>query len=184
LGQPTRKDDMSDGGSFFTYTDEHVSFDPEDNGILMTAYKTDSWHGWSLSGITQKDAYVEMTAKPGSCSGKDRYGLVLRSPDPTQAYFYGFSCDGRYSLRKWDGSEFTIIVDWASSSSILSGAEQINRLGVKMVGSHFTFYANGNQIGEADDSSFKEGKLGIFIAASATENFSVLVDEVDYWILQ
>jgi hypothetical protein len=184
LGEPTYTDAMDDGGGFFAYSDEHVKFDPQDDAMDMVAYNTDSWHGWSLAGTALGNAYIEMTAKPGACSGVDRYGLVLKSTDTNRGYFYGFSCDGRFSLRKWDGKDFTTIVDWTASEHITAGAGQTNRLGVKMEGNHFTFYANGAQIGEADDASFKDGKYGLFIAASETPNFSATVDQVDYWTLQ
>lgn len=184
LGSPTNTDPMDDGGNFFAYSDDHVEFDQEDNAMVMKAYNADSWHGWTLSGTSLKDAYIEMTASPGDCSGADRYGLMLRSTDPTKGYFYGFSCDGRYSLRKWDGKNFDTLVDWTASDKILAGANQVNRLGVKMVGGHFTFYANGAQIGEADDSTWLEGKFGLFVAASSTPDFEASVDEVSYWIIE
>jgi hypothetical protein len=184
LGEPTRKDDMKNGGSFFDYSDDHVKFEPSDEAMLMTAVNPDAWHGWSLSGISLKDAYIEMTATPGTCAGLDQYGLMVRSPDPSQGYFFAFSCDGKYSLRKWDGKDYTSITDWTASDKINPGSDKANRLGIKTVGNHFTFYANGSQIGEASDTSYSEGKLGLFIAAASTSNFKVSVDEVDYWIIQ
>ena len=184
LGEPTRKDDMKNGGNFFDYSDDHVKFVPADDAMLMTAFNPDAWHGWSLSSTTLKDAYIEMTASPGTCSGLDQYGIMFRSPDFNQGYFYGLSCDGKYSLRKWDGENYTTITDWTANDKILAGSDKINRLGVKTVDNHYTFYANGFQIGEVDDSSYSEGKFGLFIASAATTNFTASVDEVDYWIIK
>lgn len=127
---------------------------------------------------------MEMTVKTGDCKTTDRYGLILRVPDLTQAnqgYLYGFTCDGRYALRKWDGKTMTSLIAWTSSSAILSGPNQTNRLGIMAVGNRFILYANGTLLKEANDSSYTEGGFGVFIGANQTENFTVTIDQIAYW---
>ncbi len=138
---------------------------------------------WRLDTPKLTDFYLEGTAAVGPCHGLDRYGLVVRAPSLTRGYLFGFSCDGRYSLRKWDGKNFTALRDWSQSSFILSGPGQTNRLGFLAKGNQLSLYANGNLLGEVEDSSYSGGRFGVFLASVSTPNFSVAFSQLDYWNL-
>jgi len=183
LGQPTWSETFDNETSFLEYSDDRVRFDAQSGFLNATAFKADGWHGWTMSAPVLKDAYLEASVKPGECSKLDRYGILFRAPDPTKGYFLGLSCDGRYSLRVWDGSNFHALVDWTSNSAILAGKDQTNRLGVRMEGNKYSFYVNGVLVGEKDDSTYTEGRFGLFVASSATPEFTAQFDRVDYWTL-
>ncbi len=139
-----------------------------------------------LSWPVVSDSYLEMTATTKSCSGLDRYGLVARSvrnDEGYAGYLYGVSCDGKYSLRIWDGESFTKLIDWTESEHINAGSNETNRIGVIMEGENISLYANGNLIRELRDDTFDEGKFGVFVGSANTEDFTVLVNEVAYWEL-
>jgi hypothetical protein len=137
-----------------------------------------------MSGLDLADFYIEATIQPGTCDGKDSYGVMVRAPDFNKGYFYGFSCDGRFVFQKWDGSNFATLVNWTTNSAIKSGADVVNRLGLMAKGDNFTFYANGVKLGSATDTTYKSGSVGLWIAAYATPNFTTKVDELDDWVLQ
>jgi hypothetical protein len=123
-----------------------------------------------------------MTATPQECSGLDRYGLMIRTKqDGSVGYLFGFSCDGRYSFRKWDGTKTTRYVDWTKSNAIHKGHDATNRLGIKAEGDHFTLYANGIKLTDFHDKSYSSGYFGVFIAAAEIANFTTFVSELDYW---
>jgi hypothetical protein len=184
LGTPTWSDKFGGAKHFGEFDDQHVKVEIRDGHLYMTALNADSWYGWTMANDQIKDFYLEMVAKPGDCSGLDRYGILARAPDPSQGYFFGFSCDGQYSLRKWDGSKFTDLVKWTPSSDILAGANQTNRVGLMARGDQLTLYANGKELAKVQDSTYQnEGGFGLFIAASQTPGFIVEVDEVAYWTL-
>jgi hypothetical protein len=184
LGAPTRSDKMDSSDYWFLYEDEHVKIQIANGFMDLTAINPDGWHGWTLSSPSLTDFYLEETAKPGDCDGTDSYGILSRAPDGENGYFYGFSCDGRYIFKKWDGSKFATLVNWTANSAILKGANQTNRLGIMAKGSDFTFYANGVKIGETSDTTYDKGVFGLWVASYKTPNFTVAVDEVDYWNLQ
>ncbi|MCL4560266.1 MAG: hypothetical protein M1281_06605 [Chloroflexi bacterium] len=183
LGAPSREDRMDDGAAWGVFSDEHVQIEPGSGYLSLTAIKTDGWHSWTVSNYELADFYMEVTATPENCSGGDRYGVVFRSPDASQGYLFGFTCDGKYAFYEWDGSKFNTLVDWASSDKIHSGAGQTNRLGIMARGDQFTFYANGSQIAEAQDSKYDEGVYGLFVASYQTPDFTVQIEQVDYWTL-
>ena len=86
-------------------------------------------------------------------------------------------------MRKWDGDNFTALVDWTSSPSIKAGVGQDNRLGVMAEGDTYRFYANGALLDEVTDDSFNGGRFGLFVAGKDTEDFTARVKEVAYWDL-
>lgn len=183
LGDPDHTESFSNGNAWYQGEDEHSRFEVKDGAMVMTALYPDNWDGWSISAPSLSDFYIEMSAKVEACNGLDRYGLVVRAPDLTHAYLVGFSCDGRFSLRKWDGESFTILKNWTSSGHILSGSNKTNTIGLWAKDEKLSIYGNDKLLAEIEDDSFPTGNYGLFVASANTSNFTVKVNEVSYWIL-
>lgn len=187
LGDPDFYDNFASGANWPLYEDDHVSFRINDETqLIMTAFKPEQWDGFMLANPTVKDFYLEMTARFRQCSGLDRFGLVFRSVPSDQGYLgylFGVSCDGRYSLRRWDGKNFIKIIDWTESDVLNSGSQQGNRIGVMVRGNRFSLYANGVLLKEATDDTHASGRFGVFVGSANTSNFKVEVEEVSQWDL-
>ncbi len=184
LGKPTWRDTFVTGENWYLYEDEYARFSVEDKQLLMVALQIGARNSWMLTNPTPVDYYIEMTAATSPCTGKDRYGLILRS-DADSGYWFLFSCDGMYSVVQWDGGneKATKLIDWTASSLIQAGGEKTNRLGVRVEGNEFKLYANGNLVDEVKDGTYEEGSFGVIIGAQKTEGFTVQVSEVSYWLL-
>lgn len=184
LGDPTFQDKFTNSNNWGLAADKHSDMFIQNGQLVMKAFNPDKFDSWALTWPKTINFYIEMTVTPQDCSGLDRYGLMLRSKrDASVGYLFGFSCDGRYSFRKWDGVKYTRDVDWTKNSAILKGADQTNRLGVKAEGDHFTLYANGKKLTDFHDNSYSSGYFGVFVAAADTANFTADVDVIDYWEL-
>jgi hypothetical protein len=186
LGDPDFSDDFSSGESWPLYTDDHVSFQVKDSDLVMTAFNPDKYNGWMLTWPVISDYYLEMTTKTQQCSGKDTYGNMVRAVKTDQGYIgylYNISCDGHYSLRRWNGEQYVSLVDWTPSDQINSGSNQTNRLGLMLDDNQFTFYANGKQIGQFQDDTHREGRFGVVIGSANTPDLKVNVDEIAVWNL-
>jgi hypothetical protein len=184
LGEPTWKDTFKNGSNWVLYNDNHVSMDVQDNQLMMTALKADKYDAWMLTNPPGNltNFYLEVTVTPGECSGLDRYGLLARSTvAANQAYLFGFSCDGEYSLRIWNSVSYTMLVEWTASPFILKGADQTNRLGILIEGKKLSLYANGNLLTQLEDETFSHGAIGLFVGAVKTPRFTVAISEVAYW---
>ena len=160
------------------------------NNSKMEMTGLTNFAGWRLPLISQQvNTYIELTADSGSCTGKDSYGIIFRVPvlkDPTQGYLYEVTCDGYYRLWKWDGEvstngQATVLVPWSQSSLINAGANQSNRLGVKVVDKTYTLYMNGVELASASDTSFMAGFFGVFVRSVATDDYTVKFDSMRYW---
>lgn len=187
LGNPAWSDDMDDSDNWPIGPDKYTSIEFKDGSMRLTGLSTTD--GWRLSWPKLDDFYLEMTFQVGDCKASDRYGMFVRVPDstnPDRGYLFGFSCDGQYSLRRWNASigakgEMINLVSWTHSPAIKAGANQTNKMGFMSTGSRLVLYANGQLLSEVNDSIFDEGFFGVFIGAKETEDFTVRVDQVRYW---
>lgn len=188
LGKPTWTDAMNAGDNWPTGADPsgftEIGFQ---NGFMeLSALKPID--GWRLTFDKLTNAYIEMTVNSGSCLSQDRYGLIARVPSLTDAnrgYLFGFTCDGKFSIRKWDGASnsMTNFIVWKTNAAINAGTNKVNRMGVMMNGNKLSIYANGVLLGDVLDNTWLEGNFGIFAGAHESTNVMFKVDELNYWKL-
>lgn len=186
LGAPSFVDSFGSDQNWSLYDDEHVSFEIKNDQMVMTAFNPDSWESWTLSWPVISDFYLEMSAAVEQCSGGDRYGMMARAQQSDLGYLgylLGITCDGRYSLRRWDGENFVTIVDWTGSEYLRPGSNQANRIGLMADGKKLSVYLNGNLVKEMSDDNHLSGKFGVSVGSAKTPDFTVLVDEIAYWEL-
>ena len=183
LGNPTWRDDFVSGANWPLGEDDFTRAQVAEGELVLTGLTTTD--GWRLTWPVVKDFYLEMTVETGTCSGSDHYGLIARVPDlhaANRGYLLGVSCDGRYSLRAWDGEAMTNLVRATSSSSIVAGSAQTNRVGLWATENRLVLYVNGVRLTELENSTFSEaGSFGVFVGARQTSNFAIRVAEIAYW---
>lgn len=183
LGDPTWEDSFDVEDNWPAYEDAHARFAVGDGRLTMTSLSAENWDGWMLTWPEIGDFYLEGVFTPATCDGLDRYGLMFRAGPSALGYvgyLFSASCDGRYSLRAWDGSAFTDRVGWTASERVEAGTV---RLGIWAEGETLRLYADGALLTETSDDAFSEGLFGVFIAAAETPGFEVRVDDVAYWAL-
>jgi len=181
---------MNDGKAFGLdasgYNDGYASFVVSNGAMVMTSLAT-AYKEWRLTDRSVSNYYLEGIFKTNSCSGSDQYGLAFRVPDYSSGYGYylTITCDGKYSILKWDSSGTSTLINATTSDKLKAGSNQTNRIGVMVNGSDYTLYFNGEKIQEFNDSAFgSASKLGVFITGYNTANFTVDVDKLDLWNLK
>lgn len=187
LGGADWSDSMDNSNYWPTGADQYTDINFSNGFMLLTGLS--STDGWRMSYPELGNFYIETVFQVNDCSGSDRYGLFARVPvlnSPDRGYLFGFTCDGKYSLRRWNSSvgakgEMVHLIDWKSSSAINTGSDQTNRMGLMAVGDRLILYANGQNIGEAKDAAFDNGYFGVFVGARETEDFTIRVDQIRVW---
>lgn len=181
LGEPTWKETFNKlNQNFYQYEDNETRFLYENGALSLTAKNPNGWTGWSMSYPKPQNFYLEATIKTETCSGDDRYGLVFRAPDYEDGYFFGFNCDGKYSLRIY--SQKGYLIPWTANPAIHAGSNQVNRMGILAQNDRYAFYANGKLLQETRESTFiNAGLFGAFIASANTPKFTVNIDEIAFW---
>lgn len=187
LGGADWSDAMDNGNNWPTGADQYTDVAFSDGMMRLTGLTTTD--GWRMTYPELENFYLEVTFQVNDCKGTDRYGVITRVPvlnSPDRGYLFGFTCDGKYSLRRWNASvgakgEMVNLIEWKSSTAINTGSSQTNRMGLMAVGDRLILYANGQNIGEVKDSAFSKGYFGIFVGARETEDFTIRVDQVRTW---
>lgn len=192
LGNPSATDPMDKASTWIwpTGSDTYSSSTFENGVQSITALTgTDAWRLANPLGREFTNLYLESTIRTGTCSGSDHYGLMVRVPivtEPDQGYMFDFTCDGRYSLRRWNAQvgtkgEMKWLVNWTKSSAINAGSNQTNRMGIMTVGSRLLLYANGQLLAEVQDNTFPYGYFGVLVGSDVTDKFTIQIDEMSYW---
>jgi hypothetical protein len=185
LGAPTWTDTMDTQGRWYLVSTDNTKFTIDGGYLVMDAKDVGGSDEWGVAaGADQTDFYMELTAKTGNqCSGLDRYGLIFRVPDPTRGYIAEFSCSGRFRLWQWDGENYTGLQNWQLNTAILAGSDKENRLGVMVVGQQVKLFANDQLLGEYLLDDYPQGRFGLVVGSSETNDFKVFVDTVKFWKL-
>jgi hypothetical protein len=94
------------------------------------------------------------------------YGIVLRSSGKGNYYLFGIDGNGKWIFAKLTNNSITDLVKPKSSAVINTNLNHPNTLEVRAVGSQFNFYVNGIQVGQASDSAYSTGLVGLTSDAS------------------
>jgi hypothetical protein len=188
LGPATYRTNFTDIYGWWMYEDDNVRFEIVDHKLVMTAKLANGYDWYTRTVWDLLNFYIEMTATPDTCSGRDRYGLVVGVPYPAVnlSFWMKVTCDGYYSFSYQDTDidyKFHYIKDWAKSSFIHTGPGQTNRVGFKAEGTHLSLYINGHFLTDLNEPTFGGGRFGVFVGSVNTPNFVVRVSEVAYWVL-
>ena len=188
LGAPTWADEMERPEFWVSGSDQFTTAVFE-NGAMTFKALTET-PGWRIATTEElSKAYMEATVKMGACSGSDSYGLVFRVPknvNYNQGYFFALTCDGRYSVRLWDGlsgeSGKSVMLKTLTANSLINkGKDQTNRLGVAAVGDSLTLFINGEKVEVIKNDIYPSGYFGMFINRDVTKDLTVKVEQVRYW---
>jgi hypothetical protein len=186
LGTPTWEDGLDSAKNFYLYENDNTKVEGDNSALALTGLTANGWLGWTLT-YTQKPTnfYVEATFRTHDCSQSDLYGLIFRASKENAGYFFGVTCDGRYNLyaRDFNNNTNAELIGLKSAASILSGANQTNRLGVLAEGSKISLYINGVLVDEITDSTYASGYFGAFIAANQTAGFRADLEQIRLWKL-
>jgi hypothetical protein len=125
------------------------------------------------------DFYLEITASPSICRGKDEYGLLLRVSPSLDFFRFGLTCNGEARLDRILDGHASSLQPLIMNGAIPPGAPSNSRLSVWAKGPRLLFYVNGEYLFSAQDTSLLVGGFGIFDRSSCedivTVNFSELV---------
>lgn len=88
------------------------------------------------------------------------YGLVFRH-DGSNYYYFQVSDVGEYAAYLFSNDEWTELTGWTESAAIRGG--RINEIAVAGEGSRFSFFINGERVGEARDATLAAGSVGVAV---------------------
>src|SRR3990172_2913490 len=164
---------------------------PPDTGCLFQhGHSSATGDQWRMNAHAEiNNLYLEATFRTSNkCSGKDSYGIIVRSTDSgddifDSGYIFTFSCDGMYRLYRLDNGTYINLLNWTANSEIKAGQNVTNKMGIYVEGELIKLYANGNRLAQVSDSGHDKGKWGLIIRTKETSGLEIFVEDVSYWIL-
>ena len=185
LGAPDGVDTFDNASHWTLFNNECFQSDITGGQMVMTAKGMQGVSCWTFSWPLLHNFYIETEiVMPDACQPDDRFGMIFRAPDNHRGYLYGLTCDGKYSLHLYDGTNTTVLVASAINPAINVGAGQTNRMGVMTFGNEYILYVNGVRLATAFDSTYlNPGKIGYFVNASTTNPFTSRYNELAVWNL-
>jgi hypothetical protein len=124
--------------------------------------------------------YMEITANPDLCRDADSYGLLVRAGGPLDFYRFSINCDGLIRLERVNHGESYVLQDWVASGEVPTGSPLVLRLGVWAYSHELRFFINDVFQFSAQDSVWKNGKIGVF--AHSNEDTPLTVSFYDMQI--
>ena len=182
LGNPDWTDTFDDSANWTEFSGKNSQIEIAGGQLRYTIFEASAAPTWTVSWPQMSNFYLEVQAQmPPACNGKDRLGLIFRAPDPSSGYRYEISCDGQYRVLVFDENGASVIVAWASSEALLTGPNQINRLGVWADGKVLSFYINGVAVAGLEHNDYRSGTFGFSVTAEETNNFTAAFDDLQFW---
>lgn len=132
-----------------------------------------------LKDFSENDYYMEITANPTICRGKDEYGVLVRVSSIQDLFRFALTCDGHARLDRVLKGQASASIPPVLNSAVPPGAPSRSRLGVWVKGDELRFYINGQHLFDIRDASLLNGGLGVFTRAGGedrvTVNFSDMI---------
>ncbi len=101
------------------------------------------------------DAVASVTVKQTTGDLTSGYGIVFRRPSKGNYYAFLIDSNGKWAFVKAvSGQDPTRIIDFKADAAIKSGLNAANTLKVRAVGSDYTFFVNGTQVGQSTDATY------------------------------
>lgn len=107
------------------------------------------------------NANISVDVKQVSGLPDASYGLAFHRASPGNFYTFEIDGTGRWFCYQAIGNQFKPLAGEKTNPAIHKGLNATNTLMVRISGSHYDFYVNGQPVGSADDSSFTSGQAGL-----------------------
>jgi hypothetical protein len=119
-----------------------------------------------LASAPIRDSYITVTVLQIAGVEDLSYGITLRRASAGNYYSFEIDGSGRWYFYKSaldvnDAPVLTLLASHADNPSINKGRFHSNTLQIRATGSHFEFFVNNVKVGQATDSSYAQGTIGL-----------------------
>jgi len=131
-----------------------------ENGVYQIDASTqDGITLWLVNSLDYpQDVYYSADINLVETPANEDFGLIFRQSDGGNYGGFGISNDGKYIAYFKIDNEFFKPIDWKPSSYITKNG--VNSLAVLIVGDSYSYYINGNLVGQTTESRLQGSKYG------------------------
>jgi hypothetical protein len=173
LGDTLLEDQFEDGDAWSTGATSTGAISVLDNELTIAISEEKAYLYSIRWQPILTDFYMEITANPNLCEGKDEYGLLVRVTEELAFYRLGLSCDGQVRMERISNNSISTRKDWYFSGAFPPGSPSISRLGVWMKGSEMRFFINDVHQFTLNDPVLYSGSIGVFARSTGGHSTTV-----------
>lgn len=140
------------------------------------------WNYYFYPRLNLTDFAVEVGATKKSGSNDNVLGPAVRRAGDGEYYAFLISSDGYYDIRELNNSTWVTSQNWTKSEAIRTGS-QTNLIKVVAQGDQFSFYANGEKLGDFVDITLTSGNIGLYAGSQSEGNVTIAFDNFKVWSL-
>ncbi len=133
---------------------------------------------WGNNKATQTDVIIDATMSQKSDNPQAQYGVICRSDDKGQGYYFVVGMDGYAFIAKGTPGKVDDLTDEVQTSAINTGTDS-NTVRAVCIGNYLALYVNDQFIVDANDSTFTSGVAGLTAATATAQDADVIVKSVD-----
>lgn len=132
---------------------------------------------WARPSLSFKNVSVEVDALKVAGDRNNRFGVLCRLTQSDSFYAFVISSDGYYGIAKIKGQDYQLLgMDAMQPSDLILQGAALNHIRADCVDDVLTFYINGKKAGEAKDSEFQTGDVGLIAGSYETAGTDILFD--------
>lgn len=148
-----------------------------DGGVFRIVVNAPDYNFWSTPGKQFTDVRIEVDTARLNGPDENRAGLVCRV-NGEQFYFFVISSDGYYAVGRVNGEQVTLLgQEQMQVSATIHTGLAINHLRADCVGSQLTFYVNGFQVAQAQDTALPSGDVGLLAGTFDQPGADIIFDK-------
>jgi hypothetical protein len=169
-------DDFSDSSGNWPQVSEPAGSSGIANGAYQFQVLSARYEILATPGHTFRDVQVEADAIRLAGPTKNLFGLVCRSSNPENFYFFAVSSDGYFGLGKVKNAQAALLGQamMAYSPAILQGNP--NHLRFDCIGESLKGIVNGQILATGKDADFRSGEVGLVAGAPDSPGVDVAFD--------
>ena len=165
--------DPASGWDHFTSAEGTMDYDSNSYRFLVNALETNFW---STPGKSFRDVRIDVDVAKIGGPDENRIGLLCRFSEE-KYYFFMISSDGYYTIGKFiAGNAIQLGQSEMQLSEAIHKGLAVNHLRGDCVGNTLTFYVNGEQVAQAQDSELSEGDIGLLVGTFNEPGVDVIFD--------
>ena len=179
LGEVIFKDDFTDAENWVVPQTDRGRINIANGEANIIINEPKSYLVGTLEKPDLNTFYVEITANPILCNGKDEYGLLFRVFGRNQFYRYALTCNGELRLDKITAAAGIVLYPSTRSASVPVGAPSISKIAILAERDQLHLFIDGVYQTTVTDQQLFVGSFGIFARSAGdsamTVSFSDLI---------